>query len=137
MSPQSPSNCQRVPAGICVCQRGFVGSDCSIDLTVGPRVTSLQDGGLCDVTTRPCRQVVIQGDNFADQPDLVCHFEIYNVSDAPSLFWGKHRYTAMLGLNNSSIVSYSVTSFQWINFGYCLRNCCSLYVKIRHRVLVP
>ena len=46
----------------------------------GPRVANLGNNGLCDVRSKPCRNLVVSGDNFADNPELVCHFEIFKVS---------------------------------------------------------
>ena len=56
-----------------------MGSDCSVDILAGPRVANLGNNGLCDVRSKPCRNLVVSGDNFADNPDLVCHFEIFKV----------------------------------------------------------
>ena len=35
--------------GVCLCASGWSGSDCSVDVQVGPRVGSLANNGLCDV----------------------------------------------------------------------------------------
>ena len=43
-------------------------------------MANLGNNGLCDVRSKPCRNLVVSGDNFADNPDLVCHFEIFKVS---------------------------------------------------------
>jgi len=70
--------------GVCLCADGWVGSDCSVDIMSGPRVANLGNNGLCDVRSKPCRNLVVSGDNFADNPDLVCHFEIFKIRGVAS-----------------------------------------------------
>jgi len=70
--------------GVCLCADGWVGSDCSVDILTGPRVANLGNNGLCDVRSKPCRNLVVSGDNFADNPDLVCHFEIFKIRGVAS-----------------------------------------------------
>ena len=48
-------------------------------LVEGPRVASLENHGLCDVRGRDCKDFIVSGDNFADNPGLLCHFEIFKV----------------------------------------------------------
>ena len=66
--------------GVCLCAEGWTGADCTIDLRAGPRVGALGNNGLCDVRTRPCRNLIILGDNFANRPDLSCTFEVFKVN---------------------------------------------------------
>ena len=66
--------------GVCLCAEGWTGADCTIDLRTGPRVGALGNNGLCDVRTRPCRNLIILGDNFANRPELSCTFEVFKVN---------------------------------------------------------
>jgi len=70
--------------GVCLCADGWEGSDCSVDISAGPRVANLGNNGLCDVRSKPCRNLVVSGDNFADNPDLVCKFEIFKIRGVAS-----------------------------------------------------
>lgn len=70
--------------GVCLCADGWLGSDCSVDILAGPRIANLGNNGLCDVRSKPCRNLVVSGDNFADHPDLVCHFEIFKIRGVAS-----------------------------------------------------
>ena len=71
-------------AGVCLCASGWSGSDCSVDVMVGPRVGSLANNGLCDVRTKPCRHIIILGDNFANKQQLSCTFEIFKIRGVAS-----------------------------------------------------
>ena len=73
-----------ISPGICICAEGWAGVDCTIDLRTGPRVGALGNNGLCDVRTRPCRNLIILGDNFANRPDLSCTFEVFKVIIIPT-----------------------------------------------------
>ena len=69
--------------GFCHCDRGFGGADCSLDLTQGPHVTALDNLGLCDVRTKPCRDVIVVAEQLATkaaEDELKCIIEIYKVS---------------------------------------------------------
>ena len=65
--------------GVCLCAEGWLGPDCSVDVTSGPRVANLANNGLCDVRSKPCRSIIVFGDNFAASEKLVCHFEVFKV----------------------------------------------------------
>ena len=68
--------------GLCKCDRGFGGADCGLDLSQGPHVTALDNLGLCDVRTKPCRDVIVIAEQLATQSadELKCIIEIYKVS---------------------------------------------------------
>ena len=56
---------------------------CSLDLTQGPHVTALDNLGLCDVRTKPCRDVIVVAEQLATkaaEDELKCIIEIYKVS---------------------------------------------------------
>ena len=66
-------------AGLCLCAEGWQGADCSVDLSAGPRVANLGNNGLCDVRSKPCKSLIVSGDNFANNNGLVCRFEVFKV----------------------------------------------------------
>ena len=65
--------------GVCLCAEGWLGPDCSVDVSSGPRVANLANNGLCDVRSKPCRSIIVFGDNFASSDKLACHFEVFKV----------------------------------------------------------
>ena len=69
--------------GFCVCDRGYGGADCGLDLTQGPHVTALHNLGLCDVRAKPCRDVIVIAEQLATKAagndELKCIIEIYKV----------------------------------------------------------
>ena len=70
-------------SGFCVCDIGFIGSDCSqsssSSSSSSPNVKALANFGLCDVRAGPCRDMVILGDGLVRDDTLNCVFEIYKV----------------------------------------------------------
>ena len=59
--------------GTCVCNSGFISADCSIDSNKGPNITSIANGGLCDIRNqRDCSKVRIIGSDFMDSNFLSC-----------------------------------------------------------------
>ena len=66
-------------AGLCLCADDWAGPDCGVDITAGPRVANLGNNGLCDVRSKPCRNIAVSGDNFAASTQLLCHFEEFKV----------------------------------------------------------
>ena len=72
-------------SGVCLCADGWIGADCSVDISAGPRVSHLANNGLCDVRSKPCRSVLVSGDNFADNDKLVCHMEVFKVENRTCL----------------------------------------------------
>ena len=75
--------------GNCICDEGYFGSDCSVEIRPGndgspsrislPRTSSLANYGLCNVRAKPCRDIVVLGDGFVDHPSLTCIYETYKV----------------------------------------------------------
>ena len=66
--------------GICKCDDGYGGGDCSVDTNDPPPVYAVnyETGGLCDKLF--CKQAVVEGDFFLDRPELTCSmqkFEVY------------------------------------------------------------
>ena len=53
-----------------------------MDLSQGPHVTALDNLGLCDVRTKPCRDVIVIAEQLATQSsdELKCIIEIYKVN---------------------------------------------------------
>ena len=49
-----------------------------MDISVGPRLANLGNNGLCDVRSKPCKSLIVSGDNFANKK-LLCHFEVFKV----------------------------------------------------------
>ena len=76
-------------SGVCTCYEGYFGSDCSVEIRIGadgessritiPIISSLANYGLCNVRAKPCRDIIVLGDGFADHPALTCIYETYKV----------------------------------------------------------
>ena len=80
------------PQGLCKCDRGYGGADCGLDLSQGPHVTALNNLGLCDVRTKPCRDVIVTAEQLATQAsdELKCIIEIYKVCKRRGFQMGRY-----------------------------------------------
>ena len=62
-------------SGSCVCDQGFGGYDCSIDLTLPPIVFFAGEDGLCNTLTTNCKSIRIRGDKFIESTELICYLQ--------------------------------------------------------------
>ena len=60
---------------------GYQGPDCGLRQGQVPRALYIPNGGMCDVTKRPCLRVRVIVDGVADTPSLVCRVVELQVSD--------------------------------------------------------
>jgi len=67
-------------SGVCRCRKGYSGADCSVNLSVPPKVTGLGFKSTCDIRTKACSEVIVWGERFAEENSIKCHFDIYRVS---------------------------------------------------------
>ncbi|XP_062592479.1 von Willebrand factor D and EGF domain-containing protein-like isoform X2 [Saccostrea cucullata] len=75
-----PANCSgngECKDALCFCHIGFIGSDCSVRVSVPPSEFSLPSNGICDTTQRSCRKTNIVGKFFSENiVAQLSHFEI-------------------------------------------------------------
>ena len=77
--------------GTCVCNPGFISADCSIDATKGPNITSIVNGGLCDIRKQgDCSKVRVIGSDFMDSSDLSCRATEIEVSES----WTQQKFVS-------------------------------------------
>ncbi|CAB4066520.1 unnamed protein product [Lepeophtheirus salmonis] len=71
--------------GNCICKDEYTGRDCSINVEKGkPQLYFLENEGLCDVRTKPCRNVGIISSGLDRERNLICSFEIYKIRGVAS-----------------------------------------------------
>ncbi|KAK6167129.1 hypothetical protein SNE40_021227 [Patella caerulea] len=58
--------------GICRCNPGYAGDDCSVASSRPPQVIYINGNGICDVDRRPCGVAILIVDNFMETPDTIC-----------------------------------------------------------------
>lgn len=58
--------------GICECNDGFEGDDCSVDRRKGPEVFGLVDESFCDLSKRPCSFISVFGNGFYASETVTC-----------------------------------------------------------------
>ncbi|XP_071110657.1 uncharacterized protein [Haliotis cracherodii] len=65
--------------GTCVCDIGYGGADCSVDLNQPPDLYTVEDGGHCDLATSSCEELAVYGEVFTGSPNASCRIEKYMV----------------------------------------------------------
>ncbi|XP_052074453.1 von Willebrand factor D and EGF domain-containing protein-like [Mytilus californianus] len=58
--------------GICECDDGFEGADCSVDRRKGPEVFGLIEESFCDLSKRPCSFISVFGNRFYASGNVKC-----------------------------------------------------------------
>nr|XP_006820194.1 PREDICTED: von Willebrand factor D and EGF domain-containing protein-like [Saccoglossus kowalevskii] len=65
--------------GVCVCDDGYGGTDCSVHLNDAPDVYRGHENGLCDTSVETCSHVSIFGDKFVES--MTCHITSIKISE--------------------------------------------------------
>ncbi|XP_062578161.1 LOW QUALITY PROTEIN: uncharacterized protein LOC134240066 [Saccostrea cucullata] len=60
-------------SGNCTCNIGYVGSDCSFDLSGPPSITHISDFGFCDKTSEACEEITLYGKYFLENMNTTCY----------------------------------------------------------------
>ncbi|GFR90472.1 von Willebrand factor D and EGF domain-containing protein, partial [Elysia marginata] len=85
-------NCSQ---GLCQCEEGFGGVDCSVDLTAVPQLNLLLPQLPCNVDSEDCTAITIIGGPFVKSDDLVCRLQQADYKDGSSFMpRGNNEYTA-------------------------------------------
>ncbi|VDI19176.1 Hypothetical predicted protein [Mytilus galloprovincialis] len=58
--------------GICDCDEGFEGEDCSVDRRIGPELFGLVEESFCDLSKRPCSFISVFGNGFYESDRVKC-----------------------------------------------------------------
>lgn len=67
-------------SGHCVCDQGFGGADCSVNITEPPKVWRLKKDGFCDISEESCDEIVVYGEYFYKSDDLECELQRIEVN---------------------------------------------------------
>jgi len=59
----------------CQCYKGYTGADCSIPVSLPPKLKYVSENGLCDVRRRPCAYTAVYGSHFRRAAKLECLFK--------------------------------------------------------------
>lgn len=72
----------KTSSGKCVCEDGFGGAACDIDLRVPPQVIDSPSNRICDLKSKRCPNTIeINGFNFLNSVNLTCHIKTITVRD--------------------------------------------------------
>ncbi|XP_052819122.1 uncharacterized protein LOC128244982 isoform X2 [Mya arenaria] len=58
--------------GTCVCNKPYIGEDCSVDSTSPPEMLGIPDEGICDLQVRACKRVYVIARHLVDTSNLTC-----------------------------------------------------------------
>ncbi|XP_078312035.1 von Willebrand factor D and EGF domain-containing protein-like [Crassostrea virginica] len=70
---QDCSNQGQCVEGICECNTGYGGADCSISVVTAPVILQEDSNVACDTLNNNCTHAVIRGDRFLNSSTLTCH----------------------------------------------------------------
>ncbi|XP_056001589.1 EGF-like domain-containing protein comC [Ostrea edulis] len=65
--------------GSCVCEMGFGGGDCGIDLSIPPIIYGIVDSGLCDLELLSCTSANLEGDGFTSEGNPTCRMRTFHL----------------------------------------------------------
>ncbi|KAH3730675.1 von Willebrand factor D and EGF domain-containing protein-like [Dreissena polymorpha] len=71
--------------GSCVCKKGRIGEDCSLDATRPPQMKGIPDGGVCDLQERACRKTSVFADNLIFDNLVKCRIEPQEINSINEL----------------------------------------------------
>ena len=71
--------------GVCVCNAGFIGFDCSVTLSEAPTELTIPNKGLCSTKTRLCQKTNIFSIFYSEK--VYCKFQHFTVSQLEQLYF--------------------------------------------------
>ncbi|XP_060067975.1 von Willebrand factor D and EGF domain-containing protein-like [Ylistrum balloti] len=89
-----PNQCSRrgtCHEGLCACQAGYTGVDCSVPVGVAPVVSHFRGDGVCSIRDRACRKVQVIAQHLMDVPELKCRYQAAEVHNG-----GLHPYGSVI-----------------------------------------
>ncbi|XP_070573153.1 von Willebrand factor D and EGF domain-containing protein-like [Ptychodera flava] len=85
-----PSDCSKHGEcidNICVCDKGFTGSDCSYEKGQPIHLSNLKHDALCDLQSRPCETAFGVGENFVKSERLMCKVKLTSQNNHISVYY--------------------------------------------------
>ncbi|XP_070569725.1 von Willebrand factor D and EGF domain-containing protein-like [Ptychodera flava] len=85
-----PSDCSKQGEcidNICVCDKGFTGSDCSHEEGQPIHLSYLKHDALCDLQSRPCQTAFGVGENFVESERLMCKVKLTSQNNHISVYY--------------------------------------------------
>ncbi|XP_050418275.2 von Willebrand factor D and EGF domain-containing protein isoform X1 [Patella vulgata] len=67
--------------GVCTCDEGYGGLDCSVSLNTPPTIVYEYENNLCNSTNGTCKEVNLLGGEFVNSTTLCCIIKIYLTRD--------------------------------------------------------
>ena len=71
--------------GVCVCNTGFIGFDCSVTLSAAPTELTIPNKGLCSTKTRLCQKTNIFSIFYSEK--VYCKFQHFTVSQLKQIYF--------------------------------------------------
>ncbi|XP_065651893.1 von Willebrand factor D and EGF domain-containing protein isoform X3 [Hydra vulgaris] len=90
--------------GTCICNSGFITSDCSLKEGQSPLLFSIPNSGLCDIRDQDCIRTRVTGMDFVDSNSLSCKMTEMKISEHPPEKIGK------VFINKGQLLSFAEIS---------------------------
>jgi len=106
-----PANCNgngKCNNAMCVCNDGFRGVDCSIDINTPPTITSLSNNAI-DITVNNIKEISVMGKNIYNSDKLACKINTGEIN--PAFYMGSNMvlcYVPRLSLVDNKPLTVSV-----------------------------
>lgn len=102
--PNECSGSGRCMNATCVCDKGFISSDCSIKEGEAPILIHVPFNGLCDIRKQDCVRTRVVGYNFIDSSNLACRTTEVIISEQP------YVKTSIVKVGKSQLLSFAELS---------------------------
>ncbi|ESO98589.1 hypothetical protein LOTGIDRAFT_239000 [Lottia gigantea] len=79
-----PGECSyqgRCAKGKCICNTGYIGSDCAVSLNEPPLAHNLEAEGYCDLLVDDCTEVAVFGGRFVEHEKTKCQLNPFEVKE--------------------------------------------------------
>ena len=101
--------------GVCVCNTGFIGFDCSVTLSDAPRELTIPHKGLCSTKTRLCQKTNIFSIFYSE--NVYCKFQHFTVSQLKQIYFRIRFWNCSGGVTLIYLFIYLFSSFSnWCLF---------------------
>ncbi|RUS80662.1 hypothetical protein EGW08_011566, partial [Elysia chlorotica] len=111
--------------GLCQCEKGFGGVDCSVDLTAVPALNLLLPALPCNVDDDDCNTITIVGGPFVESGDLACVLE-----------QADHKNLSSLAPRDNSIYDVMAKFITFQRIKCMLPFTSSFYVSVRNSISI-
>ena len=109
--------------GVCVCNTGFIGFDCSVTLSEAPTELTIPNKGLCSTKTRLCQKTNIFSIFYSET--VYCKFQHFTVSQLKQIYFRIRLWNCCGGVTACLFIHL-------FNYFFFLIGVCSIHCVAYH-----